>query len=90
MVQSEVQSNPSSLLMTRIPVPPVCIRPSVVSETRTGTTEDDITIKLTEIITINDIIKRHNHDGSSLKTITEVVDQLQVGLFVIVSLHLII
>lgn len=38
-------SRPEHLLITVVPVPPVCIRPSVVME-GTGTNEDDITMKL--------------------------------------------
>lgn len=30
-------STPKDLILTRIPVPPVCIRPSVVSELKSGT-----------------------------------------------------
>jgi DNA-directed RNA polymerase III subunit RPC1 len=65
--------------MMRIPVPPVCIRPSVVSKSRAGTTEDDITVKLTEIMLINDVLKRHKHDGSPIKAVAETWDYLQVG-----------
>ena len=32
--------------MTYVPVPPVCIRPSVEMESGAGTNEDDLTIKL--------------------------------------------
>lgn len=79
MVQTESVKHPADLLLTRIPVPPVCIRPSVVSKSRAGTTEDDITVKLTEILLINDILKRHKHDGTSIKACSETWDQLQVG-----------
>ena len=37
---------PEDLLMTYVPVPPVCIRPSVEMDTGAGTNEDDLTIKL--------------------------------------------
>lgn len=78
MVQVESEKHPADLLLSRIPVPPVCIRPSVVSDTRAGTTEDDITMKLTEIMLVNDVLKKHKHDGSSLRAIEETWDQLQV------------
>ena len=37
---------PETLVMTHLPVPPVCIRPSVEMDTGGGTNEDDITMKL--------------------------------------------
>lgn len=49
---------PADLLLTRLLVPPLCIRPSVVSDLKSGTNEDDLTMKLTEIIFLNDVIKK--------------------------------
>ncbi|XP_025765315.1 DNA-directed RNA polymerase III subunit RPC1 isoform X3 [Oreochromis niloticus] len=49
---------PADLIITRLLVPPLCIRPSVVSDLKSGTNEDDLTMKLTEIIFLNDVIKR--------------------------------
>ena len=43
---------PSDLLITHLPAPPVCIRPSV-AVTQTIKNEDDLTVKLTEIIYYN-------------------------------------
>ena len=40
-----LESRPEHLLMTHVPVPPVCIRPSVEMDTG-GSNEDDLTIKL--------------------------------------------
>lgn len=42
-----------TLILWCIPVPPVPIRPSVPQVLSGGTTEDDITIKLREIVEIN-------------------------------------
>ena len=61
-----------------LPVPPVCIRPSIASELKAGTTEDDITMKLTEIMLVNDVLKKHKRDGAPFKTICETWDHLQV------------
>ena len=33
------------MILTRLSVPPVCIRPSVVSDLKSGTNEDDVTMK---------------------------------------------
>ncbi|KAJ1365444.1 DNA-directed RNA polymerase [Parelaphostrongylus tenuis] len=78
MVRSGELKHPNDLLLTRIPVPPICIRPSVVSEVKSGTTEDDITMKLCEIILINDVLEKHKKDGATIKTVTEAWDHLQV------------
>ncbi|VDN21111.1 unnamed protein product, partial [Cylicostephanus goldi] len=78
MVRSGEIKHPNDLLLTRIPVPPVCVRPSVISEVKSGTTEDDITMKLSEIILINDVLQRHKKDGAPMKTVTETWDHLQI------------
>ena len=48
---------PEDYIWESIPVPPACIRPSVGQEN--GTNEDDITVKLTEIIYTNSIIREN-------------------------------
>ncbi|CAD6193580.1 unnamed protein product [Caenorhabditis auriculariae] len=78
MVRSDEQKHPNDLLLTRIPVPPVCIRPSVVSEVKSGTTEDDITMKLMEIMIINDVLRKHKRDGAPAKTLFETWEHLQI------------
>ncbi len=40
----DLHGRPENLIMTHVPVPPVCIRPTV--EIDTGSNEDDSTIKL--------------------------------------------
>lgn len=85
MVRAEEQRHPLDLLMRRIPVPPVCIRPSVVSELKSGTNEDDLTMKLTEIMMVNDVLKKHKRDGAPMKTISETWDHLQVDLAIVGS-----
>ena len=44
------------LLITHIPAPPVCIRPSVATDGEKS--EDDLTIKLAEMAKLNEEIKR--------------------------------
>lgn len=78
MVGADEMKHPVNLLTKKIPVPPVCIRPSVVSELKAGTNEDDLTMKLTEILLVNDVIKKHKSVGSPMKTISETWDHLQV------------
>jgi DNA-directed RNA polymerase III subunit RPC1 len=81
---SAENGRPESLIFTRILVPPLCIRPSVVSETQAGTTEDDVTMKLTEIIFLNDVIQKHRRQGAKVQMIMESWDflQLQCALYI--------
>ncbi|KAM6105196.1 LOW QUALITY PROTEIN: DNA-directed RNA polymerase III subunit RPC1 [Pterocles gutturalis] len=74
---------PSDLILTRLLVPPLCIRPSVVSDLKSGTNEDDLTMKLTEIIFLNDVIKKHRISGET-QMIMEDWDflQLQCALYI--------
>lgn len=75
---------PSDLILTRLLVPPLCIRPSVVSDLKSGTNEDDLTMKLTEIIFLNDVIKKHRMTGAKTQMIMEDWDflQLQCALYI--------
>lgn len=70
--------HPRDLLLTRLPVPPLCIRPSVTSELKSGTNEDDLTMKLSEIIFINDVIQKHRQSGAKVHMINEDWDFLQL------------
>ncbi|KAJ6643220.1 DNA-directed RNA polymerase III subunit RPC1, partial [Pseudolycoriella hygida] len=71
-------ANPANLIVTRLYVPPVCIRPSVVSEVKAGTTEDDLTMKQSEILLINDVITKHMSTGGKMELIQEDWDFLQL------------
>lgn len=71
-------ANPSNLIVTRVFVPPVCIRPSVVSETKAGTTEDDLTMKQSEILLINDVINKHMSTGGKIELVQEDWEFLQL------------
>ncbi|XP_077989635.1 DNA-directed RNA polymerase III subunit RPC1-like [Glandiceps talaboti] len=77
-------ARPQELILTRLPVPPLCIRPSVVTDLKSGTNEDDITVKLTEIIFLNDVIQRHKQTGAKMSMIMEDWDflQLQCALYI--------
>lgn len=48
-------ARPEDMLISVLPVPPVCIRPSV-SMGASGTNEDDLTVKLGDIVSINGMI----------------------------------
>ncbi|CAG9789529.1 unnamed protein product [Diatraea saccharalis] len=71
-------SRPEDLILTRLPVPPLCIRPSVASDIKAGTNEDDLTMKQSEILLINDVIARHIASGGKCELIQEDWDYLQL------------
>lgn len=71
-------ARPQDLILTRIPVPPLTIRPSVVSDLKSGTNEDDLTMKLTEIILMNNVIKmKREKQGATIHQINEAWEFLQ-------------
>ncbi|CAF0768130.1 unnamed protein product [Didymodactylos carnosus] len=76
--------HPRDFLLSRILVPPICIRPTVQSDFRQGTNEDDLTIKLSEIIFLNDVIQRNRLNGVKMDKLVEEWDflQLQCALYI--------
>lgn len=78
-------ANPKDLILTRIPVPPICIRPSVVSEIKAGTTEDDITMKLTEICFLNEVLSNHRESGGKIEMILEDWDFIQMQCALVIN-----
>eukprot|EP00004_Rigifila_ramosa_P019449 TRINITY_DN4940_c0_g1_i2.p1 TRINITY_DN4940_c0_g1~~TRINITY_DN4940_c0_g1_i2.p1 ORF type:complete len:1028 (+),score=226.55 TRINITY_DN4940_c0_g1_i2:430-3084(+) len=74
---------PERLLVTHILVPPVCIRPSIGMDTG-GSNEDDLTMKLTEIIHVNSILSTAFEKGSNFPVVMEAWDclQLQCALYI--------
>ncbi|MCL4133658.1 UNVERIFIED_CONTAM: hypothetical protein GTU68_021185, partial [Idotea baltica] len=59
LCMNEKFCQPKDLILTRILSSPNCIRPSIVSELKAGTNEDDITMMLREIVFLNSLcIKR--------------------------------
>lgn len=83
LINSEL-AHPKDLILTRIMVPPLCIRPSVSSDFKAGTTEDDLTIKLTEIVFLNHTILKHKAQNARIQMIIEDWDflQLQCALYI--------
>ncbi|GIY43094.1 DNA-directed RNA polymerase III subunit RPC1, partial [Caerostris darwini] len=67
---------PEDLIITKLPVPPLCIRPSVVSELKSGTNEDDMTTKLIGIIQINQEIQLRG-GNAPLKYLMRIWENLQ-------------
>ena len=60
-------------------VPPVPIRPSVAMDLGGGSNEDDLTVKLQEILDVNASVKAALDNGANVKMIMENWDFLQVG-----------
>lgn len=56
----DLAGRPENLIMTHLPVPPVCIRPSVEMDSGGGTNEDDITMKLM----VRSVMASSSHIGS--------------------------
>ncbi|TBU09643.1 subunit Rpc1 of DNA-directed RNA polymerase III, partial [Hamiltosporidium tvaerminnensis] len=75
---------PKDLLIQTILIPPACIRPSVATETENGSNEDDLTVKLSEIIHTNQVLIKGLQKGNQLSIISEDWDflQLQVSLLI--------
>ena len=75
---------PDALIIWALPVPPVPIRPSVPQDQGGGSTEDDITIKLQEIVEMNNALKFALERGACLKMVLEDWEllQIQVALFI--------
>jgi DNA-directed RNA polymerase III subunit RPC1 len=69
-------ARPELFMWKSIPVPPVCIRPSVGQEN--ASTEDDLTILASEIIDVNTKIKACMEDGTQASYLMEFWDFLQL------------
>ncbi len=78
LLMDQDSARPSFMVLTRLAVPPLCIRPSVVSDLKSGTNEDDVTMKLTEIVFLNDVIIKHRQNGATAKMIQDDWDFLQL------------
>ncbi|GAA5927574.1 hypothetical protein JCM3775_006021 [Rhodotorula graminis] len=68
---------PEEFLWQYISVPPVCIRPSVSQEAATN--EDDLTVKLTEIVFMNAVIKTGLAKGVTTQNLMEQWEFLQLA-----------
>jgi len=69
---------PENLILQTLLVPPVPIRPSVAMDSGGGSNEDDLTVKLQEIIDVNIALDLALKKGTHTRTIVEEWDFLQV------------
>lgn len=75
---------PENLILQNLLVPPVPIRPSVAMDVGGGSNEDDLTVKLQEIIDVNVALELALTKGPHTRTIMEEWDflQLQVAQYI--------
>eukprot|EP00611_Tribonema_gayanum_P007281 TRINITY_DN1663_c0_g2_i1.p1 TRINITY_DN1663_c0_g2~~TRINITY_DN1663_c0_g2_i1.p1 ORF type:complete len:1415 (-),score=378.85 TRINITY_DN1663_c0_g2_i1:1397-5641(-) len=75
---------PENLIVQNLLVPPVPIRPSVPMDSGGGSTEDDLTTKLHDIIGINECLRVELAQGATIPLIMEHYDilQLQVSMYI--------
>uniref|UniRef100_A0A5S6QTH3 DNA-directed RNA polymerase subunit n=1 Tax=Trichuris muris TaxID=70415 RepID=A0A5S6QTH3_TRIMR len=76
LVMSSENGHPSDLILRRIPVPPATIRPSVV--TADGSNEDDLTIKLSEMSFLNQLVRSSQSGGTTVEKVVESWNYLQM------------
>lgn len=68
---------PEMYIWRFLPAPPVCIRPSVLMDAQSN--EDDLTVKLTEIVWTSSLIKAGIDKGISVNNMMEQWDYLQLS-----------
>jgi DNA-directed RNA polymerase III subunit RPC1 len=73
-----IAGRPEKLILNSVLVPPVCIRPSVAMDGGSGSNEDDITVKLQEIVQVNYALRAALLKGANVKTIMDDWDFLQI------------
>ena len=82
---SPTLSPPSSWILTHIPVPPVSVRPSVPMDAGGGSNEDDLTIKLQEILHINAALRLSLSKGAPMRMVQENWDFLQIQIVSLIN-----
>ncbi|VEU20021.1 DEKNAAC100573 [Brettanomyces naardenensis] len=70
---------PEMYIWRYLPAPPVCIRPSVMMGDSNTSNEDDLTVKLTEIVWTSSMIRAGIQKGISLNSLMEQWDYLQLA-----------
>ncbi|AMD22835.1 HHR066Cp [Eremothecium sinecaudum] len=79
-INSNVKAGrPETYIWRYLPAPPVCIRPSVMMNDAPGSNEDDLTVKLTEIVWTSSLIKAGLSKGISINNMMEQWDYLQMA-----------
>lgn len=76
-IDSARGGRPEMYIWRYLPAPPVCIRPSVMMDAQSN--EDDLTVKLTEIVWTSSLIKAGIEKGISINNLMEQWDYLQLS-----------
>ncbi|KAF8433614.1 hypothetical protein BGX38DRAFT_1275957 [Terfezia claveryi] len=76
------EGRPEMFIWQYIPAPPICIRPSVVQADASN--EDDLTVKLTDIVWTSGLLRSGIQSGQPIHTLMEQWDymQLQAALYI--------
>eukprot|EP01080_Neovahlkampfia_damariscottae_P004653 gene4653-8226_t len=69
-------SRPEWMVLTVLPVPPPCVRPSVAFGT-SGRSEDDLTYKISDIMKANKALANQSLNGTAAHQISDQMDLLQ-------------
>ena len=77
-------TRPEHMIMTHLPVPPAPIRPSVINDPSMGSNEDDVTMKIMEIVHTNTGIRDLLEKGQNPASVIENWDYLQLQ----IALHI--
>ena len=79
-----VEGRPELFLWQYLPAPPICIRPSVAQDDG-GTNEDDVTMKLSEIVLFCGYIRLGLQKGAPINQIMELWEYLQTQVAIYVN-----
>ncbi|KAG0438465.1 DNA-directed RNA polymerase III subunit RPC1 [Dictyocoela muelleri] len=76
--------SPEHLIIQTVVVPPATIRPTVNMEEQFTTNEDDLTVKLAEILHTNEVLKKSIEKGNPMSVINDDWDflQMQVNMYI--------
>ncbi|CAD7700847.1 unnamed protein product [Ostreobium quekettii] len=80
----DLKCRPEHLLISTVPVPPVCIRPSIEME-GIGSNEDDISMRLSQVIEYNTRLRVGLEQGLTAQNLAEIWDAVQVEMAVIIN-----
>lgn len=73
-------ARPEWMLLNNLPVPPSCIRPSVVMDQQGGSNEDDLTMRLQEILLLNQVVAGDMAKGPTSQSLLEKWESLQFSI----------
>jgi DNA-directed RNA polymerase III subunit RPC1 len=71
-------ARPEDLILDTVLVPPVAIRPSVAMDTGAGSNEDDLTVKLQEVVTNNAALATALQKGANMSQLVDYWDMVSV------------